>query len=128
MSQELGDIEEQVICGDCGSHMILRKDKFGHWFYSCSRFPECQGTHGVHQKTGLPMGTPADKKTRYWRMRAHQALDKYWRDWGLKRWEVYQMLSMAMDLPKEETHIGMFTIDQCKKVVEICNEGLKVIR
>lgn len=39
---------------------------------------------------------------------------------GTARNAGYAWLSQQMGLPPEQTHIGMFDVDQCKRVVEIC--------
>ena len=35
-----------------------------------------------------------------------------------KKTHVYRWLRKALGLKKEETHIGMFDVDMCKKVIE----------
>ena len=115
-------IEEQVLCGDCGSPMKLQKGPKG-LYYVCIRYPECDGTHSAHTHTGLPMGIPANRETRAWRKKAHIAFDAYWVKRKLKRKEAYSLLSRTMNLPKELAHISMFDIEQCKQVIKLCLEG-----
>lgn len=125
MEDQEEPIEEQVLCGDCNSPMDLKSNKYG-LYYGCTNWPECNGIHSAHKKTGLPMGIPADKETRQWRKKAHTAFDRYWKKWDLKRYEAYQMLSMALHLSEEKTHIAMFDKKQCQEVIKICEEGLRV--
>ena len=123
---EIPDIapsEKKVICGQCGSPMELRSSKYG-LFWGCTQWPDCDGTHAAHQKTGLPMGTPADKETKQWRMKAHNIFDIYWKKWGLDRNEAYSLLATALHIPRADAHIAMFDIEQCKKVIKICEDGL----
>lgn len=115
---------EELHCGDCDAKMELRKAYDGKVFYGCSRYPECFDTHSAHQKTGLPMGIPAGKETREWRIKAHEAFDTYWKKRKMNRNRVYSMLAYTMGLAVEKTHISMFTKEQCQWVIKICKEGL----
>ena len=71
-----------------------------------------------------PTSSPADKETRDARVAAHAALDPLWRIGGKgrtkRRTALYKTLSMMLGLPMKETHIGMFTAEQCAAVVEFC--------
>ena len=109
-------LPESPLCGDCGAKMSLRESKYG-WFYGCTRFPRCRGTHCVHQDTKLPMGTPADKKTRQARRAAHLAFDTLWKGGPLTRKEAYRWLRKEMDLTEREAHIGNLTLAQCETLV-----------
>jgi hypothetical protein len=35
----------------------------------------------------------------------------------------YKKLAELMGISKKECHIGMFDVDQCRRVVEICSSG-----
>lgn len=106
-------------CGECGSEMALRLGRFGR-FWGCARFPECKGVHGAHQKTGAPLGIPADAETRAARRRAHAWLDALWETGLLTRPAAYRWMREAMRLSKEEAHIARFTVEQCDRLVELC--------
>lgn len=45
---------------------------------------------------------------------------------GRQRNAAYRWLSEQMKLPIEQTHIGMFTVEQCKAALEIINKGVTV--
>ena len=50
-----------------------------------------------------------------------------WQDGPFKkRNAAYRWLSEQMELPIEQTHIGMFTVEQCKAALEIINKGVSV--
>lgn len=107
-------------CPDCKSDMVLRNSKFG-LFYGCINFSKCKATHGAHQKwekQGEPLGIPADKETKQWRIKAHAGFDKLWKEHGYTRDEAYKLLQATMGMIKDEAHIGKFNIDQCKKLIE----------
>ena len=41
-----------------------------------------------------------------------------------RRW-AYEWLAGEMGLSKDVTHIGMFNVEQCKQVIQICKEARK---
>lgn len=119
-------------------------------FYGCTRFPACKGAIRAH-KDGTPIGTPVDKETRRMRVLAHEVFDTLWRHperntphlptlddleatWTLgpdqvfaTRERAYEWLQEVMGLSKEEAHIGQFSSDQCKKLIEAvwaCEDGV----
>jgi ssDNA-binding Zn-finger/Zn-ribbon topoisomerase 1 len=100
--------------------MRLKESRYG-FFYSCSKFPECKGTHGAHPN-GKPLGKPADKETRYWRAKAHDAFDPLWKDGGMTRNEAYYWLRVQLKISKDDCHIGRFDIKTCKKVIDLSKE------
>lgn len=88
----------------------------------------CDAHVGCHKGTVTPLGAPANKATRNARQAAHAAFDPLWLrhpsrgKWTRKdaRQEEYRWLREAMGLAKAECHIGMFTVEQCARVVELC--------
>jgi hypothetical protein len=69
--------------------------------------------------------TPADLETRQARKRAHALLDPLWKsssNKGKSRSFLYKDLSKRMNLPAEETHVGMFNVEQCEEVCSFCKE------
>ena len=65
--------------------------------------------------------TPADYETRQARRAAHAAFDPLWRGNGMSKGSAYKKLSEFMRLPKKEAHIGYFTVEQCKMVLDFCS-------
>lgn len=110
-----------LVCPECGAKMVLKTSKYGP-FYGCVRYPECDGTHGAHANSGKPLGIPADKETKEWRIKAHDKFDSMWKMLGYKRSEAYQMLSDIMKLSKDKAHISMFDIEQCKKLISLLDK------
>lgn len=111
-----------LICPECGADMILRVSKKygGRKFYGCSRWPACKATHGAHAD-GTPLGIPASKETKVWRIKAHDAFDRLWQDGSMSRNEAYRWLQEAMGLSSRECHIGRFNIAECQRVIQLCN-------
>jgi hypothetical protein len=71
------------------------------------------------KKNGEPRGYPADKETRRWRVKAHKAFDRLWKDGGMTRISAYTWLAGRMGLKKHECHIAMLDKDQCKAAIDI---------
>ncbi len=99
--------------------MALRKSRFGH-FYGCPNFPDCDMLVGCHPGTTEPLGHPADRETRSWRIRAHDAFDRLWKGPGsrMSRPRAYRQLQRIMGLPEDKAHIGMFDKEQCQCLIE----------
>lgn len=118
----MGKPKEWPVKCVCGSFMILvyrEKAIRGPWFYGCIRFPVCRITHGCHQQDGKPFGTPADKETTSWRIRAHEVFDKTWKNGWMPRQGAYNWLSRLM---KRKIHIGDADIETCKEIISLVFE------
>lgn len=65
--------------------------------------------------------TPADDETRASRSRCHEVFDSLWK--GRRRFQsrrkAYQWMMTAMGLPKSKAHIGMFSKEQCNRLMEL---------
>jgi len=101
-----------------------RPDLESKQFYKCTGCPAYVGCHA----DGRPLGTPARKKLRGLRREAHEVFDKRWRTGSpeaRRTWRklAYHWLSLEMDLPQEETHIGMFDEEQCLHVIRLCTKA-----
>ena len=94
----------------------------GKWamktFFACPH-SACDAYVGCYSN-GRALGSTANAQLRCARKIAHSAFDPIWESAGAKmsRDEAYCWLSTALNLPKDETHMGMFTLDQCRQVVE----------
>jgi len=85
------------------------------------------GTHKNSQRHA-PLGRLANKELRVWKMAAHAAFDPLWqakieRDGCTKseaRQAGYGWLAGKLDIDVNQCHIGMFDVDMCKRVCEIC--------
>ena len=113
---------KNVICPYCGlraqyidSAVIYNGQSYG-MIYNC--FP-CDAYVGVHKGTDIPLGRLANKELRQWKNTAHAYFDPLWKSGDMTRREAYYWLSEKMNLPKNETHIGMFDVEQCKQVASI---------
>ena len=88
----------------------------------------CEAWVGVHKGTDTPLGEVANAELRTWRKKAHAAFAPLWRakmkregcSKSVARRKGYQWLSEQLDLPLDNTHIAMFDVDLCKRVVALC--------
>lgn len=78
----------------------------------------CDAYVGCHQNTKKPLGTLANKETRQWRMKAHEAFDPLWKKAGLQRREAYNFISNKLG---REVHVGESNIEQCKEIIALCS-------
>lgn len=93
-----------------------RPDLASKHFYLCR---PCAAYVGCHPGGCLPLGRLADAELRTWKQRAHRAFDPLWKNGSMRRKEAYRWLSKVLGIPEDETHIGMFDVHQCKRVVEV---------
>ena len=119
-------IQTEVVPGDIVQAGILISNSevgmgsFG-MIYLC---PRCGAYVGVHKGSDKPLGRLANSELRNWKKAAHAAFDPLWKygPYRGRRNEAYRWLSEKMGTPIEFTHIGMFDVDQCRKVVRIMRE------
>lgn len=120
---ELTDVQKKIIkgkiCPYCGKETeyvdssVIYGKSFG-MIYLCK---PCDAYCGVHNGTNKALGRIANKELRYWKKEAHAHFDLIWKLKYWKRTATYRELSIHLNIPKKYTHIGMFSVDTCKKVV-----------
>jgi len=88
---------------------------------------DCDAWVGCHKGTVRPMGRLANKSLRKAKQRAHSYFDPLWKHKvkngmpkNKARSKAYKWLSEQMGTDPDETHIGMFDLDQCHQVSSIC--------
>ena len=103
-------------CPECGAPRmeLVRTPK--RVFYRCTAFPECLCTHGAHPD-GSQLGLPGDRATRQARVRAHYVFDALWKTGRMTRKQSYGVLQKIMRKTECEGHIGMFTREECERLV-----------
>jgi hypothetical protein len=86
----------------------------------------CDAYVGCHKGTTESLGRVANQKLRQVKIKAHEAFDQLWNrkkiDKATRRTFAYKWVSEKLKTPIEETHIGMFTIEQCEQVIELCKD------
>lgn len=79
----------------------------------------CQAWVGCHRNSGRALGRLADRRLRELKRQAHEAFDPIWKEGHLPRSAAYEILSTAFGLPPEQTHIGMFDEELCRKAIKL---------
>lgn len=125
----------------CPGMMELRTSRYGP-FYGCSRWPDCDATHGAHPN-GAPLGIPADSETKEARIMAHEQFDRLWkgaetlpcydlpdgadeyeqavdRIRGAARGRAYRWLAATIGITVEQAHIGRMDRSQALLVRDLC--------
>lgn len=122
-----------TICPHCQSavervnNQVIYGRQFGAWpfAYKCTS-AACDSYVGIHPKTDIPLGTLANKAMRAARKAAKSAFMPMWEDRGMDKDSAYAWLADKMGIAEVgHCHIGWFNIEQCNRVVQICNTALK---
>lgn len=118
------DVINAKICPYCKSEtkIISETDVYGREYkgrkiIACINFPKCDSYVGCYDD-GRPLGRLANIILRKSKKDAHYYFDKIWKQGYVERDDLYKHLSKFLNLPKEYTHIGMFSIKTCEKVIE----------
>lgn len=121
-------------CSYCGDPARLvfgteiyphRADLWMKLFWHCA---PCGAWVGCHQGTDTPLGRLANAELRGAKQRAHAAFDPLWQRKQLRdgcsknaaRGAGYAWLAKQLGVEPKDCHIGMFDVQQCLRVVEVC--------
>jgi len=85
---------------------------------SCHPPARAASTGGMGDGT-MPMGSLANAELRRWRSSVHALFDPIWQAGKLSRHEAYGWLAKTLHIPREQCHIGMFNLEQCKVAVRM---------
>ena len=118
-----------TICRYCGGVIKLIPAKMvygestrrlgmeGEYVYQCQN---CNARVGCHKGTTRPLGNVANEVLRLKRMEAHRVFDALWKSGRMTRTGAYRWLAGELHLRPDRAHIGGFEMDQCQKVIELC--------
>jgi hypothetical protein len=102
---------------------------------------DCDAYVGVHKGTNKSLGRLANRELREAKKNAHKYFDELWQkkaelgaisnpnlrgkydwiNWKNKcRSDAYRWLSDQMGKPSKYTHIGMFNVVECNRVINLC--------
>lgn len=121
----------QVMCNYCKATAALvtgatiyphRPDLHEKFFYLC---PPCSAYVGCHPGTTNALGRLANEELRIAKTRAHAAFDPIWKSRQMKRGSAYKWLAGELGIHPNDCHIGMFSIETCNQVIEICQKRIK---
>ena len=120
-----------TICRYCGGVIKLIPAKMvygestrrlgmeGEYLYQCQN---CNARVGCHKGTTRPLGNVANEVLRLKRMEAHRVFDALWKSGRMTRTGAYRWLAGELHLRPDRAHIGGFEMDQCQKVIELCEK------
>lgn len=94
----------------------LQKNKV----WVCENYPTCDAYVGCHPGTEIPLGRLANEHLRNLKVEAHRQFDPIWKCSLMSRNEAYAWLADMLGLDPKDCHIGMFSPEVCKKVINIC--------
>lgn len=118
----------EIYCPYCGSQaeLVDGSKVYGAGFrnrfklYLCPGWPRCDSYVGTHPGGKIPLGRMANVELRHWKKEAHFVFDQLWSGGRMPRYKAYFKLSQYLGKSRSLTHIGMFDIEDCKKVVAFC--------
>lgn len=119
-----------IKCRYCGNEVVLTSNAeiYGKEYGNgkCYLCRNCRAFVGIHTGTTIPLGTLANDELRKARNEAHKLFDKLWKSPTriMTRYDAYKWLANKMNLKIEETHIALFEIEQCNKVIELVKEKI----
>jgi hypothetical protein len=111
------------ICPYCGkpAELVSEEEWYGRVYDNLGRprwaCRSCDASVGTHPD-GSPLGSLANRELRQARMDAKDHLQQLFPN----RKELYAWLSQQMGLSRRQCHVGMFNLEQCRRVVELCRE------
>jgi hypothetical protein len=115
-----------VVCPYCDQHaaLVLGSSVYPHRadlnklrFYICR---PCDAWVGCHGSGVTPLGRLANAELRRAKMAAHAAFDPLWKRRTMKRSAAYKWLADSLAIDPKDCHIGMFDVQTCERVVELC--------
>jgi hypothetical protein len=136
------------VCPYCGqnSEFVDSETIYGKSYGMIYLCRDCDAYVGVHKGKNRSLGRLANKELREAKKRAHLYFDHIWKrkiQMGIAdepsrkhgrnyaKWRdqcrksAYTWLSEQLNIEKQYTHIGMFDIEHCEKVVELCKPFYK---
>ncbi len=138
-----GDENESTIlngklCPYCGSlsEYVDSSAVYGTSYGMIYRCRPCDAYVGVHEGTDKALGSLSNYELREARKEAHyyfnqialtsmiNEVHRHWIGDTTNRSKAYRWLSKQMNVPSDECHIGMFDVQNCRQVVEICKPYL----
>ena len=129
--KRMDKILQGLICPYCNKpteHLpdtAAYNQSYGSMIYLCR---DCDAYVGCHKnKPTVALGRLANAELRQAKIQAHKYFDNLWQrridadcTKGHARGKAYKWLRGEMNLTAELCHIGMFDVEQCNRVVEIC--------
>lgn len=77
----------------------------------------CKAWVGVHKGTNISLGRLANQELREAKKEAHKYFNMIYEMQIMTRSEAYEWLCAQLQIPREETHIGMFDVELCRQTI-----------
>lgn len=124
------DTSSGVICPYCNKQTEFVDSKliYGKSYGMIYLCRKCDAYVGTHKNSKKPLGTPANFELRELRKITHLEFDKIWQEKYMSRRKAYLWLANKLGLPLEQTHIGMFNINKCNRVLEVTRNYFKELK
>lgn len=117
---EAPNARSDLVCGECGALMTLRKSPETGLFYGCSRYPACNLTHSA-LSDGRPKGIPGSRRDADARKRVYEPFSRIWEIGHFSRERAYSWMSAVVGIPN--ANIGMLNADQCETLLARIQEA-----
>lgn len=121
------EILNGAVCPYCGrpSELIDSAEIYNGVSYGMAYICRpCDAYVGCHKGTIKAFGRLADAELRHYKHLAHGIFDMIWKNHFMDRHNAYTWLSKQLGSERELTHMGMFDVEECKKVIEISKNYL----
>tara|TARA_Y100000310_G_C20598044_1_gene771534 strand:- start:103 stop:510 length:408 start_codon:yes stop_codon:yes gene_type:complete len=127
-------VSQGKICPYCNSEpeFVDSSEVYGKSYGMIYLCRKCDAYVGVHKGTNKALGRLANKELRGYKKEAHKYFDNLWkraiaqgRSKKDARKSAYKWLSVELEMHVDNTHIGMFDIMLCRRVIEICRPFFK---
>lgn len=136
------DVLFGLICPYCGKEPVIVDSKIIYKSASYGPVLYCKDCHawvGVHKSgkhAGEALGRLANDELRRAKKKAHSYFDELWMYAIVKqkrtkyeaRNAAYRWLSKELDIPAKYCHIGMFDVETCEQVAELCQSIVKTLK
>ena len=137
IAEQISKVLQGKICPYCleqteyGDSSIFYGGRSYGMVYYCL---DCDARVGVHQGTDKALGRLANAELRKAKKEAHRYFDALWKaqakqtppNYSPQKWRrkcrsnAYKWLSEQLQVPVQFCHIGMFDVEYCYKIVELC--------
>lgn len=122
-------MSKKVYCPYCSKEAVYvdSVEVYGKSYGMIYLCRPCKAWVGVHKGTNKPLGRLADDKLRKAKIEAHFYFDYLWKkkmkqgfSKNIARPEAYKWLAKQLGIEAKKCHIGMFDVDKCNEVINIC--------
>lgn len=119
----MGKITIPTTCPYCGGEVVKTTNaeiygrEYGK-YPTCYLCRGCRASVGTHP-SGEPLGVLADRELKVLKVKAHNLLDRYWKEKGWGRHTAYKKLSKKMNMPASDCHIGYFDKETTLEAIAI---------